>query len=211
MTGLSHLLALHGVVAYALVGTVAFAEAALFVGFVLPEETAVLLGGSWPVSTRWPCPRWRAWLSWRRSPGIRWARRWAHGTASGCSSCGRCVAGGSGSTGPAGICATTAAGRCSWAGSPRSCAPSCPASPASRTCLPPLPAVQRHRRAAVGDRVHPARLPRRRVLHEGGEDRRPGLPRVARPHRAGRVRGLAAGPPAERGEAERDRGAGPPP
>lgn len=39
------ILKLHGVPAYALVGGLAFAEAALFVGFVLPGETAVLLGG----------------------------------------------------------------------------------------------------------------------------------------------------------------------
>jgi membrane-associated protein len=38
-------LRLHGPPAYALVGGLAFAEAALFVGFVLPGETAVLLGG----------------------------------------------------------------------------------------------------------------------------------------------------------------------
>jgi membrane-associated protein len=39
------ILTLHGQPAYALVGGLAFAEAALFVGFVLPGETAVLLGG----------------------------------------------------------------------------------------------------------------------------------------------------------------------
>lgn len=39
------ILKLHGLPAYALVGGLAFAEAALFVGFVLPGETAVVLGG----------------------------------------------------------------------------------------------------------------------------------------------------------------------
>jgi len=39
------LLHLHGVAAYSLVGALAFGEAALFVGFVLPGETAVILGG----------------------------------------------------------------------------------------------------------------------------------------------------------------------
>ncbi len=39
------ILGLHGAAAYGLVGGLAFAEAALFVGFVLPGETAVLLGG----------------------------------------------------------------------------------------------------------------------------------------------------------------------
>jgi membrane-associated protein len=39
------ILNLHGGAAYALVGGLAFSEAALFVGFVLPGETAVLLGG----------------------------------------------------------------------------------------------------------------------------------------------------------------------
>jgi len=39
------ILKLHGAPAYALVGGLAFAEAALFVGFVLPGETAVILGG----------------------------------------------------------------------------------------------------------------------------------------------------------------------
>jgi membrane-associated protein len=49
MSGLAsvvdEILKLHGPPAYALVGGLAFAEAALFVGFVLPGETAVLLGG----------------------------------------------------------------------------------------------------------------------------------------------------------------------
>jgi membrane-associated protein len=40
-----HILKLHGLQAYLLVGGLAFAEAALLVGFVLPGETAVLLGG----------------------------------------------------------------------------------------------------------------------------------------------------------------------
>ena len=40
-----HILNLSGVPAYSIVGGLAFAEAALFVGFVLPGETAVLLGG----------------------------------------------------------------------------------------------------------------------------------------------------------------------
>jgi len=39
------LLDLHGVVVYLLVGLVVFAEDALFVGFVLPGETAAVLGG----------------------------------------------------------------------------------------------------------------------------------------------------------------------
>ena len=39
------LLNLHGIAAYSLVGGLAFAEAAAFVGFVLPGETAVILGG----------------------------------------------------------------------------------------------------------------------------------------------------------------------
>ncbi|MHB1486068.1 MAG: DedA family protein [Acidimicrobiales bacterium] len=38
-------LRLHGLVAYALVGTLAFGEAAVMLGFVLPGETAVILGG----------------------------------------------------------------------------------------------------------------------------------------------------------------------
>ncbi|HEX3932865.1 MAG TPA: DedA family protein [Nocardioides sp.] len=41
----NELLALNGSAAYALVGGLAFGESALFVGFVLPGETAVLLGG----------------------------------------------------------------------------------------------------------------------------------------------------------------------
>jgi membrane-associated protein len=39
------ILTLNGPAAYALVGGLVFAEAALFVGFVLPGETAVILGG----------------------------------------------------------------------------------------------------------------------------------------------------------------------
>jgi membrane protein DedA with SNARE-associated domain len=44
-TAVDHVLQLHGLPAYAIVGGLAFAEAALFVGFVLPGETAVFLGG----------------------------------------------------------------------------------------------------------------------------------------------------------------------
>ena len=40
-----HLTALSGPVALVVIGALVFAEAALFVGFVLPGETAVLLGG----------------------------------------------------------------------------------------------------------------------------------------------------------------------
>jgi membrane-associated protein len=39
------LLNLHGAPAYAVVGALTFAEAAIFTGFVLPGETAVILGG----------------------------------------------------------------------------------------------------------------------------------------------------------------------
>ncbi len=42
---LDHLLGLHGVVVYLIVGLLVFAEDALFVGFVLPGETAAILGG----------------------------------------------------------------------------------------------------------------------------------------------------------------------
>ena len=46
MTGVvDQLLQLSGPVAYAVIAALVFAEAALFVGFVLPGETAVLLGG----------------------------------------------------------------------------------------------------------------------------------------------------------------------
>jgi membrane protein DedA with SNARE-associated domain len=41
----NQILTLHGPSAYALVGALVFGEAALFVGFVLPGETAVVLGG----------------------------------------------------------------------------------------------------------------------------------------------------------------------
>jgi membrane-associated protein len=44
-TVIDEVLKLHGLAAYGLVGGLAFGEAALFVGFVLPGETAVLLGG----------------------------------------------------------------------------------------------------------------------------------------------------------------------
>jgi membrane-associated protein len=42
---LDHLLNLHGVVVYLLVGVLVFAEDALFFGFVVPGETAAILGG----------------------------------------------------------------------------------------------------------------------------------------------------------------------
>jgi membrane-associated protein len=42
---INEVLKLHGLAAYGLVSGLAFGEAALFVGFVLPGETAVLLGG----------------------------------------------------------------------------------------------------------------------------------------------------------------------
>jgi membrane-associated protein len=44
-TIVDEILKLNGPPAYALVGGLSFAEAAIFVGFVLPGETAVLLGG----------------------------------------------------------------------------------------------------------------------------------------------------------------------
>jgi membrane-associated protein len=46
MTGLlAHLLSIPSALAYVTIGALVFGEAALFVGFVLPGETAVLLGG----------------------------------------------------------------------------------------------------------------------------------------------------------------------
>ena len=42
---LNQLLGLHGVVVYLIVGMLVFAEDALFVGFVIPGETAAILGG----------------------------------------------------------------------------------------------------------------------------------------------------------------------
>src|SRR5215831_2870498 len=46
MKGLTDwLLGLHGVAVYGMVGLLVFAEDALFVGFVLPGETAAVLGG----------------------------------------------------------------------------------------------------------------------------------------------------------------------
>ena len=46
MTGLiDHLLNVHGVLVYVLVGLIVFVEDALFVGFVVPGETAAVLGG----------------------------------------------------------------------------------------------------------------------------------------------------------------------
>jgi membrane-associated protein len=42
---LDSLLSLHGLVVYLIVGLLVFAEDALFVGFVLPGETAAILGG----------------------------------------------------------------------------------------------------------------------------------------------------------------------
>ena len=44
-TVVDEVLKLHGLPAYCLVGGLTFGEAALFVGFVLPGETAVILGG----------------------------------------------------------------------------------------------------------------------------------------------------------------------
>jgi membrane protein DedA with SNARE-associated domain len=46
VTGLiDHLLNVHGVLVYVLVGLIVFVEDALFVGFVVPGETAAVLGG----------------------------------------------------------------------------------------------------------------------------------------------------------------------
>jgi membrane-associated protein len=42
---LGQLLGLHGVVVYVLVGVLVFAEDALFIGFLLPGETAAIIGG----------------------------------------------------------------------------------------------------------------------------------------------------------------------
>jgi membrane-associated protein len=44
-TIVDHLLGLHGLVVYLVVGLLVFAEDALFVGFVVPGETAAVLGG----------------------------------------------------------------------------------------------------------------------------------------------------------------------
>ena len=48
-----HLLNVPAPAAYAVIGALVFAEAALFIGFVLPGETAVLLGGVL-TTTGWP-------------------------------------------------------------------------------------------------------------------------------------------------------------
>lgn len=46
MTGfLDHLLGLHGIVIYLIVALLVFGEDALFIGFVIPGETAAILGG----------------------------------------------------------------------------------------------------------------------------------------------------------------------
>lgn len=44
-TIIDHVLVLHGLAAYAIVGALCFGEAAVLVGFVLPGETAVITGG----------------------------------------------------------------------------------------------------------------------------------------------------------------------
>lgn len=44
-TILDHVLVLHGLAAYAVVGALCFGEAAVLLGFVLPGETAVIVGG----------------------------------------------------------------------------------------------------------------------------------------------------------------------
>lgn len=49
---LDHLLLVPAAVAYLVIGLLTFAEAALFVGFVLPGETAVILGGALAASHR---------------------------------------------------------------------------------------------------------------------------------------------------------------
>jgi membrane protein DedA with SNARE-associated domain len=49
---LDHLLLVPPAVAYLVIGLLTFAEAALFVGFVLPGETAVILGGALAASHR---------------------------------------------------------------------------------------------------------------------------------------------------------------
>jgi len=44
-TLIDHVLTVPGVLVYVLVGVIVFAEDALFVGFVVPGETAAVLGG----------------------------------------------------------------------------------------------------------------------------------------------------------------------
>jgi membrane-associated protein len=51
-----HLLGVAPAVAYVVIGTLVFAEAALFVGFVLPGETAVILGGVLAAADRLSLP-----------------------------------------------------------------------------------------------------------------------------------------------------------
>jgi hypothetical protein len=77
-------LRLHGPPAYALVGGLAFAEAALFVGFVLPGETAVLLGGVLAHEHRVSSRLSRPWRCWRRSSATASATRSADTSAPGC-------------------------------------------------------------------------------------------------------------------------------
>jgi membrane-associated protein len=51
-----HLLSAPTALVYVLVGSLVFTEDALFIGFVLPGETAAILGGSTPAGTTYTFP-----------------------------------------------------------------------------------------------------------------------------------------------------------
>ena len=117
------ILNLHGPPAYALVGALVFSEAALFVGFVLPGETAALLGGvlahRQQVALAGIAAVAVAAAILGDSVGYEVGRHsapgcWAPGSSPGVSRAWRA---------PSRRCAPQADGRCSWAGSLRSCAP----------------------------------------------------------------------------------------
>ena len=62
-----HLLGVAPAVAYVVIGTLMFAEAALFAGLVLPGETAVIIGGVLAAAHRLSLP---ALLCWSWSPPL---------------------------------------------------------------------------------------------------------------------------------------------
>jgi len=114
-------LGLAGWPAYLIVAALVFAEAALFVGFVLPGETAVVLGGVLASFGRVPLPLMVIVViaaaiggdSVSYEVGRRFGPRvlvWRS-----------CVGGPVHSSAPSNICGSEGAGRCSSGGSPRSC------------------------------------------------------------------------------------------
>jgi hypothetical protein len=166
MSGLvARLLAVQGPLLYALVAAVVFVEDALFVGFVgfvVPGETAAVLGGVAASPGHASLPGDDG----ERGGGVRRRHGGLRGDVTsglGWWIAGCCARVGSGWAGPGSCWPGAVARRCSWAGSWRSSGRSCPPWPAPPGCAARSSCVQRRRRHRLGHRGGAARIPGRHL------------------------------------------------